>query len=170
MDRGTEDRIEQYIRDPSQLSETERTDIARLIETNPMARAVAESLRGFYAEWKQPSSPIRLVPFRMKELPTALQGAKLAADTPARKRFEVLAVCQSEDDQVMARIMRDNQTRTGHVYLVSEAHTVAKVRITVTGQALSWTTDAQGIAHFSLDEVPEEIDWSNLELWIHPEA
>jgi len=188
MNHVAEHLIEFYVRHPEELDAITQQSVAGHVEACSACRSIAEFLRPFYAEletldgkvspqweaWLAEHFPrahvIPLHPFRPEPEESCAYSANavvLAAMTRRSRssgtRFQTVATLASRQQDVLLRILRDNESDTYRLYVLSHdprqrRHAV----ISFPDLPLEVATDENGQARFQLAGDMASRKWESL--------
>jgi hypothetical protein len=200
VDPHAERRIERLIHRPESMTDQERVRARQLLEKDPGAALYAQHLRGVYEQleneqkgaisprvdefidqlfgreedFNQPGTD-SVIPVRPYEPSSQARPTVLAAETPDQKdssRFVLLASLTSSSESVLVRVVADQKTNRGHLYLLSSSEEEAAYTVvSFPGIRCDVMTDEDGRATFDLSSSegehstdPESLitRWSNI--------
>ena len=186
MSHIAEHLIEAYVRHPDDLNSAAHQSIVRHLEECNTCRSIAEYLRTFYGEldtlgdkvspqvekWIAGHFPrarvIPLYPFRPEPNASFARNAHvvvLAAMTHASPapRFQTVATLASAQKDVLLRLLRDNETDSYRLYILSDDPCQRKhAVVSFPDLALEVVTDDKGQAQFQLSDDKAPKSWDSL--------
>jgi len=166
----SEEDIERFVRFPDTLTEDERNRIQSAIADNKELRQLADWFAGFYEELDAlapTASRNTLIPLRPIGKGQAGSGAKsplvLAAmsSSPKVGRVETVATLASEEDQTVARVLRNRKEREYKIHLIRSEQPADDEQTIFTIEDLNMDMVLDRSRHLAVKGNPrlDELDW-----------
>lgn len=169
MENISEDHIERYVRFPDTLTAEQKDQITKAITENTELRELADWFKDFYEELDSltakevTKSVIPLYPIEKKENQGNPRHLIFAAMTkaPQKSSMETIATLASEEDQTVARILRNHDRNEYKVHLIRNEQPVENERTIFTIEELNMDLVIDQSRHLSFEAGTKlnELDW-----------
>ena len=162
-----ETQIEKFVRYPHTLSQKELDDVQQLIESNELARELAEFYRSFYSELDLINRPSKVILNYYKPEITLKPSFILAADSKkeVKKSLITKATFSSEESGTLVRILEDNSDESFQIHVLSRLVTKdERILIQFDNPPIDLVTEKGGVLKNIMNDSFNVADWSRTTL------
>jgi hypothetical protein len=181
-----ENDIESFVLSPQKFGPGRRKEIVDHLANCAQCNAVASLLRSFYSELEDRPKRLRKVdefvtgllgqpaiielqPFRFTPDPDefgehVMTVLAAKSESPSNYKYSSICTLVSRDEQILVRVLKDNDTQTYRVFLITKRGMPmlnATIRFPALNLTISVSSDTRQ-AEFSLPPTQSGIDWTNI--------